>query len=144
VRAKEPLVDITNDPRGNHHQKRAHGRHHRAKRRRQKAAAAARAETASRNLPAGYLVRGTVQLIGEHETHVLLPSGQRATLLSNHGVLAVGDSLRAAYAVAIEVENLATQYLALLAAGLEPRLLDDAELARVIEKFADYGRLARD
>ncbi len=70
--------------------------------------------------------------------------GRRATLLSNHGVLAVGDSLRAAYAVAIEVENLATQYLALLAAGLEPRLLDDAELARVIEKFSDYGRLARD
>jgi L-fuculose-phosphate aldolase len=70
--------------------------------------------------------------------------GRRATLLSNHGVLAVGNSLRAAYAVAIEVENLATQYLALLAAGLEPRLLDDAELARVIEKFSDYGRLARD
>jgi L-fuculose-phosphate aldolase len=70
--------------------------------------------------------------------------GRRATLLSNHGVLAVGGSLRAAYAVALEVENLATQYLALLAAGLEPRLLDNAELARVIEKFADYGRLARD
>lgn len=70
--------------------------------------------------------------------------GRRATLLSNHGVLAVGESLRAAYAVAIEVENLATQYLALLAAGLEPRLLDDAELARVIGKFSDYGRLARD
>jgi L-fuculose-phosphate aldolase len=70
--------------------------------------------------------------------------GRRATLLSNHGVLTVGGSLRAAYAVALEVENLATQYLALLAAGLEPRLLDDAELARVIEKFADYGRLARD
>jgi L-fuculose-phosphate aldolase len=69
--------------------------------------------------------------------------GRRATLLSNHGVLAVGASLRAAHAVALEVENLASQYLALLAAGLEPRILDEAELARVIEKFADYGRLAR-
>jgi len=69
--------------------------------------------------------------------------GRRATLLSNHGVLAVGATPRAAYAVALEVENLASQYLALLAAGLEPQLLDAAELARVIEKFADYGRLAR-
>ena len=29
----------------------------------------------------------------------------------------------------------------LLAAGLEPRLLADEELARVVAKFADYGRL---
>jgi L-fuculose-phosphate aldolase len=69
--------------------------------------------------------------------------GRRATLLANHGVIAIGDSLRAAHAVAFEVENLATQYLALLAAGLEPALLDDAELRRVITKFEDYGRLAR-
>ena len=69
--------------------------------------------------------------------------GRRATLLSNHGVLAVGASLRAAYAVALEVENLASQYLALLAAGLEPNVLDETELARVIRKFEDYGRLAR-
>lgn len=67
--------------------------------------------------------------------------GRRAVLLANHGVLAVGASLSAAQAVAIEVENLATQYLALRAAGLEPKVLDDAELARVIEKFTDYGRI---
>jgi L-fuculose-phosphate aldolase len=69
--------------------------------------------------------------------------GRRAVLLGNHGVLAVGGSLRAASAVAFEVENLALQYLALRAAGLEPAVLDDAELARVIAKFADYGRLDR-
>jgi len=69
--------------------------------------------------------------------------GRRATLLANHGVLAVGASLRAAYAVALEVENLASQYLALLAAGIEPNLLDEIELARVIGKFEDYGRLPR-
>ena len=46
-------------------------------------------------------------------------------------------------AVAIEVENLAAAYLAMLAAGLEPVLLSDAELQRVATKFADYGRLAR-
>jgi L-fuculose-phosphate aldolase len=69
--------------------------------------------------------------------------GRRAVLLGNHGVLAVGGSLRAASAVAFEVENLALQYLQVKAAGLEPMVLDDAELARVIAKFADYGRLER-
>jgi len=69
--------------------------------------------------------------------------GRRATLLGNHGVITCGSSLREAHAVAVEVENLATEYLAQLAAGLEPMLLDDAELERVIGKFADYGRLER-
>ena len=69
--------------------------------------------------------------------------GRRVTLLANHGVVAVGSSLGEAHSVAVEVENLAGQYLALLAAGLEPVLLDEAELARVIAGFADYGRLAK-
>jgi L-fuculose-phosphate aldolase len=67
--------------------------------------------------------------------------GRRAVLLANHGVVAVGTSLRDAHAVAFEVENLALQYLELRAAGLEPVVLDDAELARVIAKFTDYGRI---
>jgi L-fuculose-phosphate aldolase len=70
--------------------------------------------------------------------------GRRAVLLANHGVLAVGASLQRAHAVAIEVENLAGQYLDLLAAGLEPQLLSEAELAVVIGKFAGYGRLESD
>ena len=68
-------------------------------------------------------------------------AGRRATLLANHGVMAVGASLREAYSVAVEVENLAGQYLALLAAGLQPLLLSDGELQKVIGKFQDYGRL---
>jgi L-fuculose-phosphate aldolase len=67
--------------------------------------------------------------------------GRRATLLANHGVIAVGPTLRVAQSVALEVENLAGEYLSLLAAGLQPRVLETAELARVIERFADYGRL---
>ena len=66
---------------------------------------------------------------------------RRATLLANHGVIAVGPTLRVAHAVALEVENLAGQWLVLRAAGLQPQLLDAEELARVIEKFAGYGRL---
>lgn len=68
--------------------------------------------------------------------------GRRATLLANHGVIAVGGTLAAALAVAREVENMAGQYLALRAAGLEPVVLEAAELARVVEKFRDYGRPA--
>jgi len=69
--------------------------------------------------------------------------GRRATLLANHGVIAVGATLAAAHAVAVEIENLAVEFLAMLAAGLEPVLLSEAELQRVTTKFADYGRLAR-
>ena len=67
--------------------------------------------------------------------------GRRAVLLSNHGVIAVGPTLHVARAVALEVENLAGQWLALRAAGLEPKLLGPDELTRVVEKFAAYGRL---
>lgn len=75
---------------------------------------------------------------------VLGLEGRRAVLLANHGVVAVGPSLAAAKAVALEVENMASQYLALRAAGMEPVVLDDEELQKVIEKFTDYGRLTRD
>ena len=66
--------------------------------------------------------------------------GRKAALLANHGVVALGRSLAGALALAAEVENLAGAYLALLAAGLEPILLDEAEMMRVAEAFAGYGR----
>jgi len=66
---------------------------------------------------------------------------RRAVMLANHGVVAVGVSLRRAWAVAVEVENMAGQYLDLLAAGLEPGILGAEELREVIDRFADYGRL---
>ena len=68
-------------------------------------------------------------------------AGRRAVMLANHGVLAVGATLARAKAVAVEVENMAGQYLDLLAAGLTPQLLDEEELQRVIAKFGDYGRI---
>jgi L-fuculose-phosphate aldolase len=67
--------------------------------------------------------------------------GRKAVLLANHGVIAVGASLEGAYTIAAEVENLAGQYLDLLASGLEPAILDEAEMARVSEKFAGYGKV---
>ncbi|WP_372622404.1 class II aldolase/adducin family protein [Falsiroseomonas sp.] len=66
----------------------------------------------------------------------------RATLLPNHGVVALGASLADAVALAREVENLAGQYLDLLAARLDPVLLDTAELADAAAQLKGYGRPA--
>ncbi len=85
-----------------------------------------------------YSTFGTPQLA---ESAVRALEGRRACLLGNHGVMAVGTSLARAQAVAIEVENLAGEYLSLLAAGLEPQLLDEAEIQNVVARFTDYGRL---
>jgi L-fuculose-phosphate aldolase len=64
---------------------------------------------------------------------------RKACLLANHGVIAVGSDLSAALALAGEVENLAAQYAAALALG-EVRVLEDAEMQRVLERFKSYGR----
>lgn len=67
--------------------------------------------------------------------------GRKVVLLANHGVIAVGATLDGALAIAGEVENLAGQYLALLAAGLEPVVLDGEEMERVAAKFSGYGKV---
>jgi L-fuculose-phosphate aldolase len=64
---------------------------------------------------------------------------RKACLLANHGVIATGANLPAALALASEVENLAAQYIASLQVGV-PHILDNAEMARVIDKFRTYGR----
>jgi L-fuculose-phosphate aldolase len=64
---------------------------------------------------------------------------RKACLLANHGVIATGADLASALALAGEVENLALQYSVALTLG-EVRILDDAEMCRVVEKFRTYGR----
>ena len=68
--------------------------------------------------------------------------GRRACLLANHGVVALGATLAGADALACEVENLARQYLLLLAAGLPPVLLDAEQMVAVSTQFRGYGRPA--
>lgn len=67
--------------------------------------------------------------------------GRKAVLLANHGVIALGASLAGAHMIVSEVENLAGQYLDLLASGLKPVLLDGPEMERVTARFAGYGKL---
>jgi L-fuculose-phosphate aldolase len=64
--------------------------------------------------------------------------GRRACLLANHGVIAIGTDLAAALRLATEVENLALQYCAALSIG-GVRLLDDAQMRQVLEKYRTYG-----
>jgi L-fuculose-phosphate aldolase len=68
-------------------------------------------------------------------------SGRRACLLANHGMIALGSSLAASLALAIEVEALAEQYWRALQIGA-PSVLSDAEMAIVLEKFKTYGQHA--
>lgn len=86
---------------------------------------------------ADYATFGTEELAQEMLKAL---EGRKAVLLANHGVVAYGKSLLGAATLAIEVENLASQYLALLSAGLEPVILDHEEMARVQKSFAGYGK----
>ncbi len=65
---------------------------------------------------------------------------RRACLLANHGVLAFQKSLAQALTLAQEVENLARMYWQALQLG-SPKLLDESEMQRVIEKFKSYGQV---
>lgn len=87
---------------------------------------------------ADYATFGTPKLA---DNAVRALEGRKAVLLANHGVIALGASLAGAHQIVAEVENLAGQYLDILAAGLEPVILDEAEMARVSAKFAGYGKV---
>jgi L-fuculose-phosphate aldolase len=65
--------------------------------------------------------------------------GSNACLLGNHGAIAMGADLPAALDLAGEVENLAAQYSAALTLG-DVRMLDAAEMWKVVEKFRTYGK----
>ena len=64
---------------------------------------------------------------------------RKACLMANHGQIACGASLEDALALARDVEALAAQYVAVLQTG-EPHILDDEEMARILERFQTYGQ----
>ena len=85
---------------------------------------------------AAYATFGTQQL-SDHALCAL--AGRKACLLANHGMIAVGASLTAALALAVEVEALAEQYWRALQIGT-PNLLSDVEMEIVLEEFRSYGQ----
>jgi len=76
------------------------------------------------------LARAALEALGEEYT---------ACLLANHGVIATGPTVEAAYEVALMVEYCARIHYQALAIG-DPVLLEDAEVAHLMDRFADYGQ----
>ncbi len=63
-----------------------------------------------------------------------------ACLLANHGLVAVGATIAAAFAVAEEIEFVSRLYYQTKAIG-DPVILSDDEMKEVIKKFKTYGNL---
>lgn len=89
---------------------------------------------------APYATYGTQEL-SDHVVSAM--EGRFACLLANHGMIAAGKTMERALALAVEVESLAEGYWRALQLG-EPVILDDAEMAVVIEKFKSYGANAQE
>ncbi|MDW3097296.1 MAG: class II aldolase/adducin family protein [Alphaproteobacteria bacterium] len=85
---------------------------------------------------ADYATFGTEDLA---RNAVAAMTDRKACLLANHGQLVFGDSLTSALELAHEVEDLCAQYWRARQVG-NPVILDDAEMERVIAKFAGYGQ----
>jgi len=83
-----------------------------------------------------YATFGTQEL-SNHALAAL--KGRRACLLAHHGAVAFGASIEEAVVLAERVEALARLYWQALQVG-EPLLLDEVEMARVVEKFSTYGK----
>ena len=85
---------------------------------------------------ADYATYGTDEL-ADRATNAL---GQgNAVLLKNHGLIAVGNSIRDAYRNALDVEWVAHLYFLGLQIG-EPDVLTHEELECVRDQFKDYGQ----
>lgn len=67
---------------------------------------------------------------------------RNACLMANHGQIAIGKTCAKALELATEVEVLAEQYWKVLCLG-KPQVLDDEEMAHVLERFQSYGQNAQ-
>ena len=73
---------------------------------------------------------------------LLALQGRRACLLANHGMIALGENLKQALDVALEVETLCEQYLRALQIA-EPFLLTEQEMQEVFQQFKGYSKWAK-
>lgn len=64
---------------------------------------------------------------------------RKACLLANHGMIAVGENLKKALSITVEVETLCEQYWRALQIG-QSFILNADEMQAVQEKFKGYGR----
>jgi len=84
---------------------------------------------------ATYATFGTEQL---SQNAIKALDGHNACLLANHGVITTGVNLKKALWIAMEVENLAKQYLLAKQLG-NPTILSNKEMDKILEAFKSYG-----
>lgn len=84
---------------------------------------------------AGYATFGTAEL---SVLALQALEGRSACLLANHGMIALGTTLRKAMWTAVELETIARQYYLSLQVG-DPHILSDEEIAETMQKFGSYG-----
>ncbi|MFD0982764.1 class II aldolase/adducin family protein [Tropicimonas aquimaris] len=89
-----------------------------------------------------YATYGTQAL---SDTALVALEDRMACLLGQHGQIALGKTLEGALAMAVEVETTAQMYYQVLTLG-EPNIIDDEEMARVIEQMRrmSYGQAPND
>ena len=85
---------------------------------------------------ADYALFGTQAL---SDAVLLAMHNRKACIMANHGMIAAGDSLAAAMALAVEVESLSEQYWRVRQLG-RPVLLSAQEMNEVMVQFQGYGR----
>ena len=68
---------------------------------------------------------------------------RKACLLSNHGLVAMGEDLNEAFNIAEEVEHLSRLFVEAKRIG-EPKLLSSKELSEALNRFNSYSRWSKD
>jgi L-fuculose-phosphate aldolase len=87
-----------------------------------------------------YAEFGTQEL---SDTMLTAMEGRSACLLANHGQICFGPDLDKALWRAGEIESLCKQYWIASTIG-KPVILDDAQMASVLNRFGTYGKQAKD
>jgi L-fuculose-phosphate aldolase len=85
---------------------------------------------------APYALFGSQEL-SDHALEAL--KNRNACLLSHHGMIAIGQNLKQATSVAVEVESLCEQYWRILQTGT-PILLSEKQMQDVLDQFKNYGQ----
>ena len=99
------------------------------------------AVTGGKEIPcAQYAMFGTQEL----SENILKSLGkQKACLMSNHGLITVGNDLKEAVDIAEEVEHLSKMYV-VANMPRKPHLLSDEEMDDVLKRFQSYGDWKKD
>ena len=85
---------------------------------------------------AEYATFGTTEL----STNIIkVLENRKACLMSNHGQLTIGTTIKQAFELAQEVENICHQYIIALKIG-NPKILSSTEMNKILDKIKHYKK----